>query len=94
MRCQFSNDNSDYEDVNLDGQVISMKDAFQYLRSMLQSDWGINENVSHKIRAEWTKWRQTYDIFCDKVPNKLKDKSYRTVIRSGMMYGAKYWATK
>jgi hypothetical protein len=51
MRCQFSGDNLNDEDVSLDGQVVHMNDTFRYLRSMLQSDRGINENVSHKIKA-------------------------------------------
>jgi hypothetical protein len=40
------------------------------------------------------KWRQASDILCDKVPNKLKCKFYRTTIRPAMMYGAECWATK
>jgi hypothetical protein len=43
---------------------------------------GVNENISHRIRAGWMKWRQTSDILCDKkVPNKLKDKFYRMMIK-------------
>jgi hypothetical protein len=62
---------------------------------MLQSDGEIDEDVSHRIRAGWVKWRQAFDILCDKkVPNKLKDKFYRTTIRPTMMYGAGCWATK
>jgi hypothetical protein len=33
------------------GRVVPMNDTFQYLRSMLQSEGEIDENVSHKIRA-------------------------------------------
>jgi hypothetical protein len=34
-------------------------------------------------------------VLCDKkVPNKLKGKFYRTVIRPVMLYGAECWATK
>jgi hypothetical protein len=41
------------------------------------------------------KWRQAYGILCDKnVPNKLKDKFYRTMIRPAMIYDVEYWATK
>jgi hypothetical protein len=41
------------------------------------------------------KWRQTSGVLCDKkVPNKLKGKFYRTVIRTAMMYDAECWATK
>jgi hypothetical protein len=52
MRCQFSGENSDDEDVSLDGQVVPMNDTFQYLGSMLQSEGEIDEDVSHRIRAE------------------------------------------
>jgi hypothetical protein len=66
-----------------------MNDIFQYLESMLQSDGEIDEDVSHRIRAGWVKWRQAYDILCDKmVPNKLKGKFYRMVFIHAMMYGA------
>jgi Reverse transcriptase (RNA-dependent DNA polymerase) len=50
MRCQFSGENSDDRDVSLDGRVVPMNDTFRYLRSMLQSDREIDEDVSHKIR--------------------------------------------
>lgn len=41
------------------------------------------------------KWRQASGILCDKkVPQKLKDKFYRTAVRPAMLYGAEYWPTK
>jgi hypothetical protein len=55
MRCQFSGKNLDDGDVSLDGRVVPMNDTFQYLGSMLQSEGDIDEDVSHKIRAEWVK---------------------------------------
>jgi hypothetical protein len=62
---------------------------------MLQSDGEIDEDVSHRIRAEWVKWRQVSGILYDKkVPNKLKGKFYRMRIRPAMMYDVEYWATK
>jgi hypothetical protein len=75
--------------------LFFMNEIFRYLRLMLQNDGEIDEDVSHRIRVRWVKWRQTSGIFCNKkVPNKLKDKFYRTTIRLVMMYGAEYWATK
>jgi hypothetical protein len=88
MRCQFSGENSDDGDVSLDGRVVPMNDTFRYLRSMLQSEGEIDEDVSHRIRAGWVKWRRASGGLCDKkVPNKLKGKFYRTTIRHAMMYG-------
>jgi hypothetical protein len=79
----------------LDGRVVPMNDTFRYLGSMLQSEGEIDEDVSHRIRAEWVKWRQTSGDLCDKnVPNKLKGKFYRTTIRPAMMYDVECWATK
>jgi hypothetical protein len=95
MRCQFSGENSDDGDDSLDGQVVLMNDIFWYLGSMLQSDGEIDEDVSHKIRIIWVKWRQASGILCDKkVSNKLKGKFYRTTIRPVMMYDAECWAIK
>jgi hypothetical protein len=71
-----------------------MNDTFRYLRSMLQSEGEIDEDVRHRIRARWVKWRQASGVLCDKkVSNKLKGKFYRTAIRPAMMYGAECWAT-
>jgi hypothetical protein len=55
MRCQFSRDNLDDGDASLDGQIIPINDTFRYLGSMLQSDGGIDEDISHKIRTGWVK---------------------------------------
>jgi Reverse transcriptase (RNA-dependent DNA polymerase) len=95
MMCQFGGKNSDDGYVSLDELVVSMNDTFRYLGSMLQSDGEIDEDVSHRIRAGWVKWKQSSGILYDKkVPNKLKDRFYRMVIRPAMMYGAECWATK
>ena len=95
MRCEFSGVRSEDGDVTLAGQVMPKRDTFRYLGSMLQSDGEIDEDVSHRIRAGWVKWRQTSGVLCDrKVPQKLKGKFYRTAIRPAMLYGVECWATK
>ncbi|AQK72954.1 Retrovirus-related Pol polyprotein LINE-1 [Zea mays] len=82
-------------DVSLDGQVVPKKDTFRYLRSMLQKEGDIDEDVSHRIKAGWLKWRQAAGVLCDpRVPHKLKGKFYRTAIRLAMLYGAECWPTK
>jgi hypothetical protein len=42
-------------DVRLDGQVVPKKDTFRYLGSMLQKNGDIDEDVSHKIKADGLK---------------------------------------
>jgi hypothetical protein len=95
MKCDFSATTQGEEDVRLDGQVVPKKDTFHYLGSMLQKNGDIDEDVSHRIKVGWLKWRQTSDVLCDpRVPLKLKDKFYWTAIRPAMLYGAECWPTK
>uniref|UniRef100_A0A8R7VFQ2 Reverse transcriptase domain-containing protein n=1 Tax=Triticum urartu TaxID=4572 RepID=A0A8R7VFQ2_TRIUA len=95
MMCGFSATRCEEEEVSLDGQVVPRKDTFRYLGSMLQEDVGIDEDVNHRIKARWMKWRQASGILCDKrVPRKLKDKFYRTAVRPAMLYVVECWPTK
>jgi hypothetical protein len=89
MKCDFSATMQEEEDVRLDGQVVHKKDTFHYLGSMLQKDGDIDEDLSHRIKVGWLKWRRASGVLCDpRVPLKLKDKFYRTAIRPAMLYGA------
>jgi hypothetical protein len=89
MKCDFSATTQEEEDVRLDGQVVPKKDTFCYLGSMLQKNGDIDEDVSHRIKADWLNWRQASGVLCDpRVPVKLKGKFYRTTIRPDMLYGA------
>jgi hypothetical protein len=82
-------------DVRLNGQVVPKKDTFHYLGSMLQKNDDIDQDVSHRIKVGWLKWRQVSGVLCDpRVPLKLKGKFYMTAIRPTMSYEAKYWPTK
>ena len=71
MRCGFSTTKHE-EEVSLDGQVVPQKDTFQYLGSMLQKDGDIDEDVSHRAKAGWMKWRQASSVRCDKGATKAK----------------------
>jgi hypothetical protein len=95
MKCDFSVTTQEEGDVRLNDHVVPKKDTFCYLGSMLQKDGDIDEDVSHRIKADWLKWRQASNVLCDPwVPLKLKDKFYRIAIRPGMLYRAECWPTK
>ncbi|KAG2568615.1 hypothetical protein PVAP13_7NG408425 [Panicum virgatum] len=87
MMCDFSASRHEGGDVSLDGQLVAQKDTFRYLRSMLQKDGDIHEDVRHRISAGWLKWRQASGVLCDRrVPQKLKGKFYRTAIRPAIRH--------
>ena len=75
MRCDFGTTTREEEDISLEGQVVPRKDMFRYLGSMLQRDGDIVEDVSHRIKAGWIKWRKASGVLCDKrVSQKQKGK--------------------
>jgi hypothetical protein len=55
MKYDFSATPLEEGDVRLDGQVVSKKDIFHYLGSMLKKNGDIDEDVSHRIKAGWLK---------------------------------------
>ena len=65
------------------------------IRNKLNRTQGIDEDVTHIIKAGWMKWRQASGILFDKkVPQKLKGKFYRMAVRPAVLYGAECWPTK
>jgi hypothetical protein len=52
MKCHFNATTQEKGDIRLDAQVVPKKDTFRYLGSMLQKDGDINEDVSHRIKAD------------------------------------------
>jgi hypothetical protein len=75
--------------------VVLKKDTFCYLGSILLKNRDIDEDVSHRIKTGWLKWRQASGVLCDpRVLLKLKDKFYSTAIGSAMLYVAEYWFSK
>ena len=67
-RCDFGTTTREEEDISLEGQVVPRNDTFRYLGSMLQRDGDIDEDVSHRIKAGWMKWRQASGaMFSDRI---------------------------
>ena len=48
---------------------------------------------NNRVRSTWNSWRGLSGVICDKkVPVKLKNKLYKTVIRLILIYGSECWA--
>ena len=47
------------------------------------------------MKVAWAKWREVSGVMCDKkMPIKLKDKIYKTIVKPAMIYGSECWAVK
>jgi len=94
MKCKFSQYMSINEGVvRIDNQDIPQSDHFRYLGSIMHKKGDIVDDVTHRIRAGWLKWRSVSGVLCDKrIPLKLKGIFYKTAIRLAMLYGAESWA--
>ena len=73
--------------VRLNDQEILKSASFRYLR-----DWEIDDDVNHRIRAEWVKWRSAIWVLCDRrILIKIRIKFYKAAIR---LYVTECWAIK
>nr|XP_016510498.1 PREDICTED: uncharacterized protein LOC107827813 [Nicotiana tabacum] len=53
-------------DMRLDSQVIPKKGNFKYLRSIIQGDGDIDEDVTYRIGLGWIKLRLASGVLCDR----------------------------
>ena len=84
MECKFSKSrNKDKGAVQLDDEEILKSESFWYLGSIIflflgsiiHKDGEIEEDVNHRIRVGWMKWRGALGVLCDcKIPIMLKGK--------------------
>ena len=69
--------------------------SFRHIGSMFTSEGGSQADVTNRIRIGWMKWKEVSGVMCDrKMPVKLKDKVFKTIIRPAMTYGSECWAVK
>ena len=62
---------------------------------MLHKEGGVNEDVTHCIKAGWLKWRVASGNLCDqKVPLRVKGKFYMVSIRIALLYESECWPSK
>ncbi|VDO18685.1 unnamed protein product [Heligmosomoides polygyrus] len=81
--------------IKIEGTELARTSVSKYLGS-IASDGGLMVEVNSRVSAAWSNWRSLTGVLCDrKIPERLKSKIYRAVVRPGAMYGAESWpATK
>nr|GEZ16793.1 hypothetical protein [Tanacetum cinerariifolium] len=94
LRCDFGRYEVVHQemDIRIRDQFLQPNESFRYLGSVLHRSRRIVDDVAHRIRAGWMKWRAASGVLCDKrIPLKLKGKFYRAAIRPTMLYGSECW---
>ena len=79
--------------MKIEAKEIPPRDFICHIRSTISKDGEIEEDVEHRIRATWLKWRFASGVLCDwNIPTRLKEKIYRTAIKPAMTDGEECWA--
>ena len=95
LRCGFSGVERDDGEVIIGGVVVLRVEKFKYLGSIVEERGNIDEDISHRIRAESQKWKKVSGVLCDKkIAFRLKGRVYRMVVRPALLYGAECWPIK
>ncbi|XP_071704477.1 uncharacterized protein [Rutidosis leptorrhynchoides] len=94
LRCDFDRiiEQEDGVNICIGDQILHPQTSFRYLGSMLHKSGRIDEDVTHRIKVGWMKWRAATGVICDKkIPLKLKGKFYKVAIRPAMLYGSEWY---
>ena len=82
-------------EIAIEGTIIPGVGRFRYLGSIMHEDREIDEDINHRIKVGWQKWKNTSGILCDRrIPLRLKGRVYRMVVRPALLYGAECWPIK
>ena len=74
--------------IRIQDEIVPRKNDFKYLGSTIQADGGSDKEVARRIQAGWNSWRKITGVMCDKkIPDKVKGKMYKMIVRPAMLYG-------
>lgn len=75
--------------IEIEGKVVSVFEAFCCSGSSIQKIGDVEDDICHRIKARWMKWMMTSRVLCDrKMPTKLKEKCYKTIVRPTILHGS------
>uniref|UniRef100_W6NAY9 Endonuclease-reverse transcriptase n=1 Tax=Haemonchus contortus TaxID=6289 RepID=W6NAY9_HAECO len=90
----LTTDSSEPGSVKINGTELTRTTTFKFFGSAIASDGSLGLEMNSRVNAAWLKWRSMTGVLCDKnIPERLKSKIYRTVIRPIAVYGAECWPT-
>ena len=65
LRCGFSGEEGGGGEVTMGGVVMPRVEKLKYLGSIIEEGGDIDEDINHRIRVGWQKWKKASGILCD-----------------------------
>ena len=82
------NGGNDDETVKIKDTKVPRLKEFKYLGSTVQERDSCEREVKKRVQAGWNGWRRVSGVICDRrLPARVKEKVYSSVVRPAMMYG-------
>lgn len=76
--------------VRMQGAEVAKVEEFNCLGSTVQSNWECGREVRKRVQEGWSGWGGVLEVICNRrVPVRVKEKVYRMVGRSAMLYDFK-----
>lgn len=71
---------------------MSEVNRFKYLRSVVQTNGGFENDVKNSIICRWMKWKEVIGILCDKrILLRIKGRFYNAVVKPVILYESECW---
>ena len=82
------NGKNDKKTVKMEDAKVPRVKEFKYLGSTVQESGSCEREVNKRVQAGWNGWRKVSGVVCDRrLPAKVKEKVYSSVVRLAMVYG-------
>ncbi|KAK4344896.1 hypothetical protein RND71_035072 [Anisodus tanguticus] len=95
MKCKYSVTHERGWRGSEAGHTCHSKRGTSSIRSIIQENGKINDDVTHRIGIKWMKWRLASGVLWDKkVSPKHKDKFYNVVVRTIILFETECWPVK
>jgi len=66
LRCGFSGVERDGGEITMGGVVIPRVEKFKYLGLIIEDKGDIDEDINHRIKVGWQKWKKASRVLYDK----------------------------
>ena len=82
------NGENDKETVKMEETKMLKVRKSKYLGSMVQESGSCEREINKRVQAGWNGWKRVSGVICDRrLPPRVKEKVYSSVVRPAMVYG-------